>query len=131
MINPSSNGKRILIVEDEPIICEVCLKVLTNEGYEVEIAANGREGESKLEEKKYDLIIIDVRTPIMDGRQLYQQISEKYPDLAGRVIMTSGEVMGRDMQSFMDKYGIPFLPKPFTSKELKMAVEDAFKREDK
>ena len=126
MINHGTKGKRILVVEDEPIICEVCLKVLTGEGYEVEVAANGREGENKLEEKGYDLIIIDMRTPIMDGRQLYRQIGEKYPALVGRVIMTSGEVVGNDMQSFLDKYDIPFLPKPFTSKELKMAVKDAF-----
>ena len=130
MINYGTKGKRILIVEDESIICEIFLKVLNSEGYEVEIAANGQEGEGKLKEKNYDLIIIDMRTPVMDGRQLYQKISEKYPDMMGRVIMTSGEVVGSDMQSFLEKYGIPFLPKPFTSKELKRAVEDAFERRD-
>ncbi len=128
MINPGIKGKRILIVEDEPTICEVCLRVLTGEGYEVEIAANGREGESKLKEKDYDLIIIDMRTPVMDGRQLYQQIREKYPELVGRVIMTSGELVGSDTQDFLEKYDIPFLPKPFTSKELIRVVEDAFEK---
>lgn len=131
MIDPGAKRKRILLVEDEPIICEVCLKVLTREGYDVEIAANGREGEGKLEKKNYDLVIIDMRTPVMDGRQLYQQISEKYPDMIDRVIMTSGEVVGSDIQGFLEKSGIPFLPKPFTSEELKKAVEDAFERNDK
>lgn len=131
MINYGTEGKRILIVEDEPVICEICLKVLNGEGYEVEIAANGYEGEGKLKEKNYDLIIIDMRTPVMDGRQLSQHISEKYPHMIGRVIMTSGEVLGSDMQRFLEKYDIPFLPKPFTSKELKRVVEDAFEKRDK
>jgi len=128
VIKYGAKGKRILIVEDEPIICEICLKVLGGEGYDVEIAANGQEGVNKLKEKSYDLIIIDMRTPVMDGRQLYQKIGETYPAMIGRVIMTSGEVVGSDTQSFLEKYGMPFLPKPFTPKELKEAVEDAFKR---
>jgi CheY-like chemotaxis protein len=128
VINYSTKGKRILIVEDEPVICEICLKVLSGEGYEVETAANGYEGEGKLKEKSYDLIIIDMRTPVMDGGQLPQHISEKYSHMMGRVVMTSGEVLGSDMQKFLEKYGIPFLPKPFTSKELKRVVEDAFER---
>jgi CheY-like chemotaxis protein len=128
VISYGNKGKRILIVEDEPVICEICLKVLNGEGYEVEIAANGYEGEGKLEEKSYDLIIIDMRTPVMDGGQLSQHISEKYPHMMGRVVMTSGEVLGSDMQKFLEKYDIPFLPKPFTSKELKRVVEDAFER---
>jgi CheY-like chemotaxis protein len=131
VIRYGAGGRRILIVEDEPVICEICLKVLTGEGYEVEIAANGKEGDSKLRGKEYDLIIIDLRTPVMDGRQLYQRISEKYPDMTERVIMTSGEVVGSDMQSFLDKSGVAFLPKPFTSSELKKAVEGAFERIDR
>jgi len=131
VIRYGAKGKRILIVEDEPIICEICLKVLAREGYEMEIANNGRVGEGKLKEKNYDLIIIDVRTPVMDGRQLYQKITEKYPDMMRRVIMTSGEMLGSDMQGFLEKSGIPFLPKPFTSKELKEAVSDAFEQENR
>jgi CheY-like chemotaxis protein len=131
VISLGNNGKRILIVEDETIICDVCLKVLTGEGYEVEIAANGWEGEVKLREKSYDLILIDLRTPVVDGKQLYQLISQKYPELVDRVILTSGEVVGGDIQVFLEKSGRPFLPKPFTPKELKRVVKDAFKRMDK
>jgi DNA-binding response OmpR family regulator len=124
MGNPGDNVKRILVVEDEPAICEICLKVLTGEGFEVEIANNGRKGEEKLEEKAYDLILIDLRTPVMDGKQLYQRISEKYPELASRVIFTSGEVVGDDVQDFLKLAGRPFLPKPFTPKDLKKIVRD-------
>ena len=112
----------MLVVEDEPTICEIFLKVFTGEGYEVEIATNGWEGERKLANKGYDLIMIDMRTPIMDGRQLYQKIKEKYPNIIDKVIMTSGEVMDSDIQKFLEEADIPFLPKPFTSKELKKGL---------
>jgi DNA-binding response OmpR family regulator len=124
MRNPGDNVRRILVVEDEPAICEICLKVLTGEGFEVEIANNGKKGEEKLQEKEYDLILLDLRTPVMDGKQLYKHISEKYPELASRVIFTSGEVVGDDIQGFLELAGRPFLPKPFTPKDLKKIVRD-------
>lgn len=123
-----ATGKRILVVDDEPIICEVFLKVLGREGYEVEIAENGREGENKLKEKDYDLIIVDMRTPVMDGRQLYRRIGEIHPEMIERIIITSGDTMCDDIQGFLDKTGAKFLPKPFTSGELKEAVEKAFNK---
>jgi len=121
-------GKRILIVEDEPVICEVFLKVLGREGYEVEIAENGREGDKKLKEKNYDLIIIDIRTPIMDGKQLYSRIGEMHPEMIERIIITTGDTICCDIQRFLDKTGVTFLLKPFTSRELKEVVEEAFKK---
>jgi DNA-binding response OmpR family regulator len=125
MRSPGDKVRKILIVEDEPAICEICLKVLTGEGFEVEIAANGEKGEEKLKEKDYDLVILDLRTPVMDGKQLYKHISEEYPGLASRVIFTSGEVIGGDIQGFLELAGRPFLPKPFTPKDLKKIVIDA------
>ncbi len=126
----SADGKSILIVEDEPIICEICMQVLGKEGYEVEMAANGQEGADRLKERSYDLIIIDIRTPVMDGGQLYLKIRKDHPDMTGQIIMTSGELGGGDMRSFMEKYGIPFLPKPFTSEELRKAARDALEGGD-
>ena len=124
----STEAKRILVVEDEPVICEVCLKVLTEAGYEVHIAANGREGADKLKTQSYDLVIVDARMPMMDGQQLYRHIKQQHPQMADRVLMTSGEVVGGDMQTFLEESGVPFLPKPFTPGDLKKAVEKALCR---
>ena len=131
MADSGIKGKRILIVEDEPIICEICIKVLAREGYEVEVAANGWEGEVKIGEKGYDLILIDLRTPVVDGKQLYQLITQKYPEMVDRVILTSGEVMGGEIQSFLEEAGRTFLPKPFTPAELKRVVRDTLAKIDR
>ena len=119
MKNSSAEVKKILVVEDEPAITQVCLRALTGEGFEVDIAVNGEVAQDMLGEKDYDLVLIDIRTPVINGKELYQHISEKYPELVNRVILTTGEVIGGDIQSFLESAGRPFLPKPFTPDELR------------
>ena len=131
MKNFSGGAKRILVVEDEPAINAVCRRVLTSEGFEVDIAVNGKVAQDMLEEKQYDLCLIDIRTPVMNGKELYQWLQEKHPQLAGRVLFTTGDVMSGDTQSFLEQIARPFLPKPFTSSELKAMVREALKEIEK
>lgn len=127
MKSPDSSTVKVLVVEDEPAISQVCLRVLTSEGYEVDIAVNGKVAQGMLEMKQYDLCLIDVRTPTMNGKELYQWLKEKHPQLSGRVIFATGDVMGGDTQDFLEQSGRPFLPKPFTLNELKAIVTKALK----
>jgi DNA-binding response OmpR family regulator len=120
----NSAGK-ILLVEDEPGIGEICLRVLTQRGFEVDLAANGVIAEDKLWSNKYDVAVLDIRTPLRDGKQLYQYIVEKYPELQRGVIFITGDVMGGETQFFLEKSGRPFLLKPFSPDELVAAVEAA------
>ena len=119
---------RVLVVEDEPVISLVCSQALRGEGFEVDIAANGNIAEGMLEKKEYDLILIDIRTPVMNGKQLYQSINDKHPDLTDRVIFTTGDLLGGDTKSFLEQSGRLFLPKPFTPDELKTIVGEALRR---
>ncbi len=125
MKTPDGSTKRILIVEDETTISDVCQRVLVGEGFEVDIAVNGRVAQGMIEEQQYDLCLIDIRTPQMNGKELYQWLQEKHPQLTNRVIFTTGDVMGRDNQSFLEQAARPFLPKPFTPDELKDIMREA------
>jgi len=131
MKNSSAGTKRILVVEDEPAISQVCLRTLTSEGFEVDIAVNGNVAQDMLEKKDYDLCLIDIRTPVMNGKELYQWLEEKHPQLASRVIFTTGDVMGKDIQGFLDQTPRPFLPKPFTPDELRTIVRETLRRMEK
>jgi DNA-binding response OmpR family regulator len=128
MKKPGGKRIRIMIVEDEPVISRVCSQTLRGEGFKVDIAANGSIAEGMLGEKEYDLVLIDIRTPVMNGKQLYQTIVERYPGLTGGVIFTTGDVLGGDTKSFLEQSGRLFLPKPFTPDELKTAVKEALGR---
>ncbi|MCD6567460.1 MAG: response regulator [Dehalococcoidia bacterium] len=123
MEGSSAGKKRVLVVEDEQVISDVCSRVLVGEGLEVDIAVNGMEAEDKLQERNdYDLILIDIRTPVMNGKQLYQWLEEKHPELLGGVIFTTGDVMGGDTLSFLERVARPFLAKPFTPGQLRDIV---------
>ena len=119
--------KRILVVEDELSIGNMCRRVLTREGYEVDIAVNGRVAQDMIEEKQFSLYLVDIRMPKMNGIELYQWLQKKYPQLSDRVIFTTGSVIGGDTMTFVEQSGRSLLPKPFTPNELKVMVKEALK----
>ena len=126
----SSSGVkgRILSVEDEPSIRQVCHRALASQGYQVDFAINGVAAESMLMKADYDLLLVDIKTPVMDGKQLYRYIEKRYPQLADRVIFTTGDVIGEDTQSFLERTGRPFLLKPFSPDELRALVRENLRR---
>ncbi len=128
MKNSGASVKRILVVEDEPVIGEVCQRVLNDEGFKVDIAVNGYVAQDMLGEKDYDLCLIDIRTPVKDGKQLYQFIIGKHPELADRVIFTTGDVADVYTQRFLELAGRPYLPKPFTPDQLKNIVAETLRQ---
>jgi len=122
--NLNTGVKRILVVEDEPAISQVCRLVLTRDGFEVDTAVDGRMAQGMLREGDYDLILMDIRMPVMGGREFYQILEVQYPELVDRVIFATGDVIGSDTRKFLERSGRPFLPKPFTPDELKTIVRE-------
>lgn len=122
MVN--SQKVRILIVEDEPSIGQICKRVLNNEGFEVDIVVNGVEAQKKLAENHYDLCLIDIMTPIMDGKQLFRWIEKNHPGLTAGVVFTTGDSINPDTKSFLERTGRPLLPKPFNLDELKTVIRE-------
>ena len=81
-----------------------------------------------LEEKDYELCLIDIKTPVMNGKQLYQVIVGKHQKLAERVIFISGDTASEYTKHFLKVTGRPFLPKPFTPDELKAIVRETLRQ---
>ena len=128
MKNSSAGVKRILVVEDEPRIRQVCQRVLTSQGYQVDFAPNGAIAEDILMKKDYDLLLIDIKTPVKNGKEFYRYIKDKYPKLTDRVVFTTGDTISTDTQDFLKKAGRPFLLKPFTPNELQAIVRESLSR---
>jgi CheY-like chemotaxis protein len=116
------NGRKILVIEDEPFICRVCVRTLSAEGFEVDVAGNGLVALEMTGKKKYDLIFSDIRTPEMNGIEFFRRVKQQDPVLANHIIFTSGDVMSPDVKEFMSTNHNPFLPKPFMPEELRAIV---------
>jgi CheY-like chemotaxis protein len=131
MTQDNTHRRRALVVEDEPVISRLCQRILIAEGFDVDIAMNGLIAKKMVDDKSYDLCVSDIRTPDMNGIQLYEYLEQEHPELARRVIFTTGDVMSGSIAQFLKENKRPFLPKPFTRDELKQAIRDAFAEIDR
>jgi DNA-binding response OmpR family regulator len=122
MTTSSKLAPRILVAEDERAIAEICRRVLASEGFEVDVAANGKTAQRMARHNRYDLSLIDIKMPIMSGDKFFHWLQKKQPRLASRVVFTTGDVIGQGTETFLEESGRPFLPKPFTPDELRSLV---------
>jgi len=111
---------RILVVDDEPMICQSCKEILEFEGYMVETAISGEEGLKKALEQKFDLAILDIKMPDMSGLNLLKRMR------AGQsptpiVMMTAYSTVETAVEA-MKLGATDFVQKPFTPEELSRVV---------
>jgi CheY-like chemotaxis protein len=123
--------KRVLVVEDEPIIARVCSRVLSSEGFLVDTASNGLLAKGMLQNAKYDICISDIRIPEMSGIELYNYIKNEYGMLAENTIFISGDVLNNEVKKFLTDNPVHFLAKPFSPHELTTAIARLMSEENK
>src|SRR5215472_10052149 len=83
---------RVLVVDDEPEMCETCRKILARHGHQLWLAESGAAGLQKLRELPIDLAIIDLRLPDMDGLEVLRQAKKINPDIVVIMITAHGTV---------------------------------------
>ncbi len=117
---------RILVVDDEEIVVRSCLRILGNGDYEVEAVQSGQEALSKVDENFYDVLILDIMMPKIDGLEVLQRVKETHPDID--VIMITGLSEIQTAVKSMKLGAFDYLHKPFDPDELKLVVDRAFER---
>jgi len=117
---------RILIVDDEEIVLRSCKRILQCEDYEIDLAQNGVSALEMVNEQTYDVMILDIMMPRMDGIEVLRRVKEARPEID--VIMITGlHDIGTAVHA-MKLGALDYLPKPFEPDELKIIVERAFDR---
>lgn len=111
-------GAAVLVVEDEPALATAVADVLTDAGYRVDRAGDGRDALDRVQATVYDLVVCDLKMPRMDGRAFYQEIARSTPRLARRIVFMTGDVAGTDAERFLAESGCRWLAKPFRLRDL-------------
>jgi len=118
---------RILLVEDEAPIADVVARGLTQSGYQVEIAADGREGLERAENGRYALILLDVMLPKMDGWELCARLREQR--ITTPILMLTARDSISDRVRGLETGADDYLPKPFDFAELLARVHALLRRD--
>ena len=113
--------RHILVTDDDPVIREFILAVLTEQGYEVSTARNGLEALKMIVSVQYDLVISDISMPVMGGVEFYKEIINRFPSMKDRVIFITGH-LGASAEKFIKEMGIKCVLKPFKICELLKVV---------
>jgi DNA-binding NtrC family response regulator len=117
---------RILVVDDEEIVVKSCLRILGEGDYEAEGVESGEEALRRIEARPYDVVILDIMMPKVDGLEVLRRVKESHPDID--VIMVTGLSQIDTAVRSMKLGAFDYLPKPFDPDELKVVVGRALER---
>jgi len=118
---------RILVVEDERRLCNIIKRGLLEEGYAVDTAYDGEDGEYLAETTPYDLIILDIMLPKKDGINICQELRLKKVNTP--ILMLTAKDTVEDRVKGLDAGGDDYLVKPFAFNELLARVRALLRRE--
>jgi len=115
-------GPRVLVVEDDSALLELIVGVVQRVGYLTDRAVNGQEALRRLPTHSYDLILCDLRMPIMDGPAFYREVQQTFPDAAPRIVFMTAHQNVDEFVPFLKEVATPVLQKPFSVEELRSTV---------
>lgn len=120
------SGLSCLVVDDEPRLRQVLVRVMVGEGFRCEEASNGVEALEKLAGGDYVLVLSDLRMPRMDGLELLSNIRKKHPEIAVVLITAVAEV--EVALSALSMGAMDYLTKPFHIEEVRARVAQALEK---
>lgn len=117
--------KKILVIDDEAIVRLSCERALASEGCEVKTAESGIAGISMLEKESFNLVLLDLKMPNMDGLEVLKIIKERWAET--KVIIITGYSTDQTAAETLKLGAHDFIEKPFTPDTLAAAVAEALK----
>jgi len=117
-------SRRILVVDDEPFVCDAVKMMLAFDGHKVHTAANGVDALAVYDQHPFDLVITDFEMPVMKGDQLAVAIKERNPEQRVVMITAHAEMLQASGNALK---GVDFIiGKPFYLEDLRKAISQTF-----
>ncbi len=120
---------RILLAEDNVVNQKLALRLLQQMGYRADVAANGLEAVAAVERQPYDLVLMDVQMPEMDGLEASREITRRWPERHPRIVAMTANAMQGDRDVCLAAGMDDYLSKPIRVQELVAALERSEARE--
>lgn len=119
----SNVERRVLIVDDEPNMLDVLSSILSEEGYDVDVAGNGRDALSKVSSGNFHVVILDLKLPDMSGLDILREIKCQVPQTA-TIMITAYSSVDTAIQA-MKIGAYDYITKPFKIEQLRTTVASA------
>jgi DNA-binding NtrC family response regulator len=123
-----NNETKILIVDDDDTIRSTMKAILEDEGYEVDLAASGKEGIQKAKETSYNIALLDIRLPDMEGVELLKLMKPAEPRT--RKIMVTGYPSTQNAIEALNKNADAYLIKPVDIEKLLSTIKEQLKLQE-
>ena len=116
--------KTILVVDDDELVRVALYELLKPEGYEVHLVSSGAEALGKLDQGSYDLLMLDIIMPQMDGFELCRKIRERENFKETAIVCLTAKSRGEDRDEGIEAGANLFLSKPISPDKLLQIVSD-------
>ena len=116
-----SDSHALLVVDDEEVICQACRRIFSRQGFKVDTNTDARQGLSWAAEKEYEIILLDIKMPSMDGIQFLEELRQAKLDVP--VLIITGYPSIPNAAAAMRLGACDYVTKPFTTEEITSAVQ--------
>ena len=113
----------VLVIDDEQVICDACQLVLSEQGHAVTLTNTGADGLAAIRQGTYDVVLLDMKLPDMDGMEILKAVQEEKRRLC-IIVMTGYSSISNAVQA-IKKGASEYLAKPFTDDELLETIGNA------
>ncbi len=133
VLDPGFAGRvplTILVAEDNVVNQRLAIRILEKLGYRADVAGNGSEVIDAVERKRYDLVLMDVQMPVMDGLEATREIHRRWPNGSRpRIVAMTASALQEDRDRCLEAGMDDYISKPVRVEELLRALEEAKRRE--
>jgi PAS domain S-box-containing protein len=114
----------ILIIDDDPLLLKFLEEFLITKGHDVDAVDNAHDARKVFKNRKYDLILMDILMPDVSGIELYKKFQRMDKSVGSRVLIMTGDTLGKPTRTFLYRTRVPYIEKPFEPDALLTKIDE-------